>query len=157
MSLVAVAVFVASGSMAYGGSSLASLYRSFRGHLLVAEQPLLDANGVGSAKELKKRSRDTLESEDVDGVATWSFHYAAFLSRAPKTEEVSLDFYKRNKERTYVGNVVIGVDPETTIVIGDVEIDEDCGPSPGVTYDVVVRTRGLKKERELASARITLR
>lgn len=143
--------------MAHAGSSLASLYRSFRGRVLLSEQPLLDAQGAGSEKEMKKRSRDTLEAEDVDGVATWSFYYAAFLSRAPKTDEVSLDFHKRDKNHTYVGNVVIGVDPNTTIVIGDVEIDEDCGPSPGATYDVVVRTRGLKKERQLATAQITLR
>lgn len=155
--LIVVLVLLASGSMADAGSSLTSLYRAFRGRLLVSEQPLLDAHGVGNARELKKRSVDELVSEDVDGVATWTFHYAAFLQRAPKTDEVSLDFHRRDKERTYVGNVVISVDPQTTIVVGDIEIDEDSGPAPGQTYDVVVRTRGLKKERELAAARISLR
>jgi hypothetical protein len=154
--LLAACVLLVSSSAALAEPSFASLYRSFRGRFLVSEQPLVDVQAGSSAKEVKKRSQKALQSEDVDGIATWTFHYAAFLSRAPKTSEVSLDFHKIDKERTYVGNMVISVDPGTTILIGDLEFDEDLGPAKGITYEVVVRTRGLKRERDLARARIAL-
>jgi hypothetical protein len=156
-SLLALSAIILSSSLALAGSSFSSLYRTFRGKLLVSDQQLVDPVNCSTTKAVKKRALKELVAEDVDGVATWTFHYAAFLSRAPKTSEVSIDFHKLDREQTYVGNVVLAVDPSTTILIGELEFDEDVGPCPNTTYDVVIRTRGLKKERDLAKARITLR
>ena len=69
---------------------------------------------------------------DVTG---WNFHYTAFLTKTGATH-LKLDFM--NGDKLAADQQLDGVDPKSSVLSGDISIDEDEGLAKGKTYTVQV-------------------
>jgi hypothetical protein len=131
----------------------------FRGKILITAEELPDTDGMSDAestKLLKKLDQSKLVGQPGGEVKAWTFYYTAFLKQPAGTRELSLDFHKTDKDKTYAANSRLTVDPGLTIISGRLSIDENEGPNPGTTYDLVLRGKIKGREVELARTRVTL-
>jgi hypothetical protein len=75
-----------------------------------------------------------------DDVTAWHFHYTAFLARTGASSLV-LRFYTDDKEHRFVANQKLdNVDPKSSVLLGEISIDEDQGLAKGKAYDVTFET-----------------
>jgi hypothetical protein len=152
------AVVLLAGALAHAGVSK-KVQAKFRGQILVTTEELPDTEGmsdVEAAQVLKKLDQSKIVGSDGGEVKSWTFYYTAFLKQPAGTKDLSLDFHKTDKDKTYAANSRLTVDPGLTIIMGRLTIDENEGPNPGTTYDLFLRGKLKGKEVVLAKTRITL-
>lgn len=133
--------------------------KAFRGDILITPDALPDTEGMSDSeaiKELKRASLKKVKGTPGDDVKAWTFYYTAFLKKPAGVKDVRLDFHKTDKEKTYAANQRLVIDPSLTIITGRLTIDENEGPNPGTTYDVILRGKKAGKEIDLARTRVTL-
>lgn len=156
----AVATMLA-GLVAYADISISKqVQKTFRGQIIISAQELPDGEGDPKATIATYKKLDLHAVKgDVSGddVASWTFHYTAFLKAAPGTKSVSFDFHTADKENLYVANKTLQVDPKATMFTGALTIDENEGPTRGKTYHVILRAKKGSKEIELARTKLTLK
>lgn len=108
---------------------------AFKGQIVVskAELPTGKSDKDTIAKIKKEQLKEVIgtANEDVTG---WTFHYTAFLSKSGASS-LKMVFLKKD------GNIgadktLDGVDPKSTILEGDISINEDEGLAKGNTYTV---------------------
>ncbi len=147
-------LFVTSASASASISK--EVQKALKGSLVITEQPLAVADG--SKKEtlraIKNVTKKKLKHTIDDGVATWQFHFMAFMKRAPSSNLVSLDFYDKKKQ--YVANKRFsGIDPTVKLLQSPVNISEDDGVKRNASY--TVKLTAEVKGKEIVLATTTLR
>lgn len=103
--------------------------KAFKGKILISDEalPTLDpSDAKGTIKAYKAQSVKTVTGTVVDGVATFRFHFTAFMKTKPKTGALTLEFYTDDKEKLFVADKRLnGADPNLTILASEVRISED--------------------------------
>lgn len=130
---------------------------AFRGQILVSSAPLPD-DGGGDKETIalyKKNALSTITGVGEDGSKRWSFVVTAFFRSPPKVDELSLDFYLDDKERSYVANKkLLGINGSLTVLITDIALTEDDGLNPKRNY--IVKLAGRVKGKEVVFAQTKL-
>ena len=125
--LALVAGGVASADMSRGVIS------AFRGQLVISKTDLPDGkNDKDTIAKIKKEKLTELTGTANEDVTYWNFHYTAFLSKTGNTV-LKMEFYRDGKQ--FVADKTLdGVDPKSTVLTGDIAINEDEGLSKGKAY-----------------------
>lgn len=153
---VTAALLMAGGAVSQADVSR-KVQKTFRGQILITtdQLPVQMATDKETIELYKKANAKYLTHRDVDGVATWSFHYTAFFKKKCGTDRLSFDFYTDDKEKLYVANKgLMGVDPSLTVLSGTLSINEDEGLNPGRKYIVEITGEIRGKEVVLATAKL---
>lgn len=153
--LMSAAVLVAAAT-AWSGIASADLSKpvtaAFRGELVITKGDLPEGKtDKETITKIKSERIKDLTGEARDDVVYWHFHYTAFLTKAGSSL-LKMEFYTNDKDKKFVAdNRLDGVDPKTTVLSGDISINEDEGLSKGKSYtiklvndkDVVVASTSL--------------
>jgi len=103
--------------------------KTFKGQILISEDalPAPDAaDAAGTIKAYKAQTIKTITSTVNNGVATWQFHFTAFVKTKPKTSNLTLEFYTDDKEKLFVADKRLsGADTNLKILASMVRISED--------------------------------
>jgi hypothetical protein len=106
---------------------------AFKGKLLVTTAPVESGGDDKSTiAALKKKSVASIAGQkNGDDVQEWTFNYTAFLSKTGSST-LMLEFYDG---ATYAADQTLsGVDPKSTVIEGEISIDEDQGLTKGKKY-----------------------
>lgn len=108
---------------------------SFRGQLVISKTELPEGkNDKDTISKIKAARLSELSGEENDDVASWQFHYTAFLSKTGSSS-LKMEFYRDGK--TYAADKRLdGVDPKSAVLTGDISINEDEGLAKGKSYVV---------------------
>lgn len=133
--------------------------KKLAGEIVITSRPLseIHLNSANPMAAIEKVRVSELAHQEKDELATWSFHFTAFLKKAPGMTMLSMDFYTDDKARLYVANKRFGIKPDMQAVSGEITITEDDGLIPGRRY--LVKLTGKRKGREvvLAQTKLTTR
>ncbi|NVB83014.1 MAG: hypothetical protein HOV81_31840 [Kofleriaceae bacterium] len=135
MSAAALAV---AAVLATSQSAMAEMSRpvisAFRGQLVVSQDELPEGkNDKDTIAKIKKAQVKELTGTASDDVTSWTFHYAAFLTKTG-SKELKMRFMKG--KQLSADKRLDGIDPKTPVLIGDININEDEGLAKGNTYTI---------------------
>jgi hypothetical protein len=133
------AAVVLAASLGWGGVASADVSKgvitAFHGELVITKGDLPE--GKTEKETITKIKTDRLKEltgEARDDVVYWHFHYTAFLTKAGSSL-LKMEFYTTDKDKKFVAdNRLEGVDPKSTVLSGDISINEDEGLSKGKPY-----------------------
>lgn len=147
-----VAVVVMAGTAAHADVSK-GVISAFRGQIVVTKDELpTGKNDKDSVAKIKTARLTELTGEPQEEVTYWRFHYTAFLTKTGASA-LKLQFYTDDKDKRYVADQQLdGVDPKSSVLTGDISINEDEGLAKGKSYlvklvagaNTVVSTTTLK-------------
>jgi len=145
---IATVALIASGA-AYAELSR-NVINSFRGQLIISKDELPEGkNDKETITKIKAAQLHELVGTARSDVMAWHFHYSAFLSKTGATQ-LKLMFYADGKR--YVADKRLdGVDPKSSLLTGDISIDEDEGLAKGKSYTIKLET-----EKDVVVAQTTL-
>ena len=107
---------------------------AFRGQLVITKDELPDGkNDKDTIAKIKAAQLKSVTGEARGDVTGWNFHYTAFLKKSGATH-LKLNFLSGDK--LSADKQLDGVDPKSTVITGDISIDEDEGLAKGKTYTV---------------------
>ncbi len=133
--------------------------KAFRGQIIISDDalPAPDPSDVrGTIKTYKALRLKVIKSAPSDGVASWNFHFMAFVKTKPKTSNLTLEFYTDDKEKLFVADKRLqGADPNLTILTSQVRITEDENLNRGRNYIVKLVAMHGKKSVVLASTKLS--
>lgn len=143
MSLFAVAlaafVLVATSSPSYAEMTR-GVIAAFKGQLVVTNGELpTGKNDKDTIKKIKKEQLKELTGTENDEVTSWYFTYTAFLSKTG-AKSLKMEFLKNGK--LAADKRLDGVDPKTSVLTGEISINEDEGLNKGTTYQIQLITPG---------------
>lgn len=126
-------------AVGWGGVAAADVSKAvmsaFHGDLVVTKGELPEGkDDKDTVAKVRSTRLKELDGEDHDGVQYWHFHYTAFLSKAGSSV-LKMEFYTQDK-KFVADNRLEGVDPKSTILTGDISINEDEGLTKGKTYTI---------------------
>jgi hypothetical protein len=107
----------------------------FRGQLIVTKDDLPEGkNDADTIQKINKARLGELQGNPTNtDVQAWHFHYAAFLN---KTGSKSLKLEFMIDKRLAADQRITEVDPKSSLLTGDISIDEDEGLAKGKTYTI---------------------
>jgi hypothetical protein len=135
--IISIAVVLA--ALVIGGTANAEMSRgviaAFKGQLVISKTDLPEGkNDKDTISKIKAAKVTELTGEAQEDVTYWNFHYTAFLSKAGSTT-LKLEFYKDGKQ--FVADKTLdGVDPKSSVLSGEISINEDEGLTKGKAYVV---------------------
>ncbi|HEX4420034.1 MAG TPA: hypothetical protein VH165_19100 [Kofleriaceae bacterium] len=107
---------------------------AFHGELVITKGDLPDGkNDKDTITKIRTDKLKELEGEDHDGVQFWHFHYTAFLTK-PGSSLLKMEFYIDKK--FVADNRLEGIDPKSTVLSGDISINEDEGLTKNKLYQI---------------------
>ncbi|MCP4448615.1 MAG: hypothetical protein GY811_25250 [Myxococcales bacterium] len=134
------------------------LDKAFKGTILISSDalPTPDAEDpAGTIKTYKSLHKTVIEGDVVDGVATWNFHFTAFVKSKPKTSSLTLEFYTDDKEKLFVADKRLeGAAPNLSILTSTVSISEDENLNRNRKYVLKLVARRGKKSVTLATTKL---
>ncbi len=131
--VLAVAVVVATGHPASADMSK-PVISAFRGQFVVTQDELPDGkNDKDTIAKIKKAQLKELTGTAQEDVTSWSFHYTAFLT---KTGAKNLKMRFMKGKQLSADKQLDGIDPKSTVLTGDININEDEGLAKGNTYTI---------------------
>ena len=134
--LLAAAVVLTLSNVAFADLSR-GVISAFKGQLVISKADLPegknDKDTIGKIKAAKLSEVTGTMQEDV---AYWNFHYTAFLNKAGSTT-LKMEFYADGK-RFVADKTLDGVDPKSSVLTGDISINEDEGLAKGKAYVIKV-------------------
>lgn len=139
------ALVLVAAAVGWGGIASADMSRNviaaFRGELVVSKGELPEGKTEkDTIAKIKTERLKELTGEAKDDVVYWHFHYTAFLSK-PGSSLLKMEFYTNDKDKKFVAdNRLDGVDPKSTVLSGDISINEDEGLSKGKAYIIKLVT-----------------
>jgi len=150
------AALVVAAAVGWSGVASADISKTviaaFRGELVITKGELPEGKTEkDTIAKIKTDRLKELTGEAREDVVYWHFHYTAFLTKGGSTL-LKMEFYTNDKDKKFVAdNRLDGVDPKTTVLSGDISINEDEGLSKGKSYiiklvndkDVVVASTPL--------------
>jgi len=128
-------------AVGWGGIASADVSRNviaaFKGDLVITKGELPEGKTEkDTITKIKTERIKELTGEAKDDVVYWHFHYTAFLSK-PGSSLLKMEFYTNDKDKKFVAdNRLDGVDPKSTVLSGDISINEDEGLSKGKAYTI---------------------
>lgn len=151
-----LSALVIAAAVGWGGVAAADVSKgviaAFRGELVITKGELPEGKTEkDTISKIKTDRLKELAGETREDVTYWHFHYTAFLTKAGSSL-LKMEFYTNDKDKKFVAdNRLDGVDPKTTVLSGDISINEDEGLSKGKAYiiklvndkDVVVASTPL--------------
>jgi hypothetical protein len=139
MTAVALAAFMAAGGVASADLSR-GVISTYRGQLVISKDELpegkTDKDTVTKINGVRLKS---LEGAKNDDVVFWHFHYTAFLSKTGSST-LKLEFLKEDGKTLAADQRLEGVDAKSSVLSGDISINEDEGLAAGKTYTVQLIT-----------------
>jgi hypothetical protein len=135
--MISIAVVLA--ALVIGGTANAEMSRgvitAFKGQLVISKTDLPEGkNDKDTISKIKAAKVTEITGEAQEDVTYWNFHYTAFLSKAG-SPTLKLEFYKDGKQ--FVADKTLdGVDPKSSVLSGDISINEDEGLTKGKAYVV---------------------
>jgi hypothetical protein len=142
--LMSAAILVAA-AVGWGGIASADMTRNviaaFKGELVITKGELPEGKTEkDTIAKIKAERVKELIGDAHDNVTHWHFHYTAFLTKAGSTQ-LKMEFYIDDKGKKFVAdNRLDGVDPKSTVLSGDISIDEDEGLTKGKAYIIKLVT-----------------
>ena len=125
---------------------------AFRGQLVISKGDLPEGkNDKDTISKIKAAKLTTLEGEARDDVTYWHFSYAAFLSKTGASK-LKLEFY--NGKQLSADKTLDGIDPKSSLLTGEISINEDEGLAKGKTYTIKLVT---EKDAVVASTQLTMK
>lgn len=157
---VAVFLTVVAGAVAQAGKSR-SVHDAFAGQILLSTTPLRPT-GATEAEMIddfrQAQVHEIAARETIDGEASWSFYFTAFLGKPPRVSEMSLDVYAADDDGHYItSRRMMGIDPRLQILAGDMMMTEEDGVRSGARYRLVLTGQVGHREVTFATAVVTLR
>jgi len=151
LSTAVLALLVAAGSTASADMSR-GVISSFRGQLVISTGELPEGkNDADTVKKIKAAQLKELTGTTNEDVTYWHFHYTAFLNKTGATK-LKLEFMKEGK--LSADQTLDGVDPKSSVLSGDISINEDEGLAKGKTYTIQLVTSG---DAVVAKATLTMK
>lgn len=107
---------------------------AFRGQFVVSKDELpTGKNDKDTIAKIKKEQLKEVTGTAQEDNVVWSFHYTAFLNRTG-AKNLKLEFMKAG--RLAADKQLDGIDPKSSVLTGDITIDENEGLAKGNTYQV---------------------
>ena len=138
--LMSAAVLVVA-AVGLGGIASADVSRNviaaFKGDLVITKGELPEGKTEkDTITKIKTERLKELTGEARGDVTYWHFHYTAFLAK-PGSTQLKMEFWTNDKDKKFVAdNRLDGVDPKSTVLSGDISINEDEGLSKGKAYTI---------------------
>ena len=107
---------------------------AFKGQIVVtADDVEAGATDKATIDAYKKaRLKEVKGEPNGEDVQAWHFSYTAFLTSKPASADLKLEFYVGDK---YVADQrLTGVDAQSQVLTGHIDISEDDGPAKNKTY-----------------------
>jgi hypothetical protein len=134
MSTAVLAVAIAASVQPAFADVSRSVISAFRGQLVITKDELPEGkNDKDTIAKIKAAQLKTLEGTPRGDVTGWDFHYTAFLTKTGATH-LKVEFLSGDK--LSADKQLDGVDPKSSVLSGDITIDEDEGLAKGKTYTV---------------------
>ena len=153
MSIRMMSAAVLAAALVLGGVASADMSRpvisAFKGQLIVSKAELPEGkNDKDTIAKIKAAKIAALTGEPQEEIQYWNFHYTAFLSKTGSTK-LKMEFY--NGKQLAADKTLDGIDSKSSVLSGDISINEDEGLAKGKTYiiklvtanDAVVATASL--------------
>jgi hypothetical protein len=139
-----MSIAVLAAAIAVGGTASADMSKTvinaFRGQLVVSKGDLPEGkNDKDTIAKIKAAKLTTLEGETRDDVTYWHFSYAAFLSKTGAST-LKMEFYKDNGKQLSADKTLDSIDPKSSLLTGEISINEDEGLAKGKTYTIKLVT-----------------
>jgi hemoglobin len=117
----------------------AAVQTAYKGKLVISKDEVEPGKtDKQTVDKLKAGSLSAITGEIAADVTQWHFHYAAFLSRTGATS-LKIEFVTDDAgHRLAADKQLEGLDPKSSVITGDITIDEDEGVAVGKTYVVEV-------------------
>lgn len=136
MSAAVFAVALAAAAQPVFADVTRGVTSAFRGQLVVTKDELPEGkNDKDTISKIKAAQLKTVEGSPKGDVTGWNFHYTAFLTKSGATH-LKVNFL--NGSKLAADQQLDGVDPKSTVLSGDISIDEDEGLAKGKTYTVQI-------------------
>lgn len=125
---------------------------AFRGQLVISKADLPEGKtDKETIAKIKAAKLTTVEGETRDDVTYWHFSYAAFLSKTG-AQKLKMEFY--NGKQLSADKTLDGIDPKSSLLTGEISINEDEGLAKGKTYTIKLVT---EKDALVATASLTMK
>jgi len=138
----AIVVAGAIGCMGVASADVSkAVIAAFKGELVITKGDLPEGKTEKETiAKIKAERLKELTGDAKDDVVYWHFHYTAFLTKAGASQ-LKMEFYTNDKDKKFVAdNHLEGVDPKSTVLSGDISINEDEGLSKGKSYVIKLVT-----------------
>ena len=136
MSAAVFAVALAASAQPVFADVSRTVISAFHGQLVITKDELPEGkNDKDTISKIKAAQLKTVEGTAKGDVTGWNFHYTAFLTKTGATH-LKLNFM--NGDKLAADQQLDGVDPKSSVLSGDISIDEDEGLAKGKTYTVQV-------------------
>ena len=114
-----------------------SVISQFKGQLVVSKGELPEGkNDKDTIAKIKAAKLTELAGETNGDVTAWTFHYAAFLSKTGASS-LKVEFWRDGKQ--YAADKRLeSVDPKSSLLTGEITIDEDENITKGKSYLIKV-------------------
>lgn len=147
---------VLAAALVFGGVATADMSKSvigaFRGQLVISKQELPEGkNDKDTIAKIKTARLAAVTGEVNDDVAYWNFHYTAFLSKTGAAK-LKMEFY--NGKQLAADKTLDGIDPKSSVLSGDISINEDEGLAKGKTYTIKLVT---ERDAVVSTAVLTMK
>lgn len=150
MSAAVLVVAVVAAGSAFAMSS--NVISTFRGQLVISKDELPEGkNDRDTIAKIKAAQVKELVGTPNEDVTYWHFHYTAFLSRTGATK-LKLEFMIG--DRLAADQRLDDVDAKSSVLSGDISINEDEGLAKGKTYTVQLIT---EKNAIVAKTSVTMK
>lgn len=152
---LAVVLAVTLGNGLVSAEMSRGVIATFKGQLVVSKDELPDGkNDKDTITKIKAAQLKELVGTPKADVTGWHFHYTAFVNRGGSTQ-LKMMFYTDDKDHRYVADQRLdGVDPKSSVLSGDISIDEDEGLTKGKSYIIKLET---DKDVVVAQAQLTMK
>ena len=115
-----------------------SVIAAFRGQLVISKGELPSGkNDKDTIAKIKKEQIKVLAGTKNEDVTSWFFSYTAFLNKTGQ-KSLKMEFMKGGK--LAADKQLDGIDPKSTVLTGDITINEDEGLAKGNTYQIQLVT-----------------
>lgn len=135
MSAAVMAVaFIAAAPSAVWADMSKPVISAFKGQVVVSSDELpTGKNDKDTIAKIKKAQVKELTGTASEDVTSWNFHYTAFLSKTG-ANHLKMEFMKGDK--LSADKQLDGIDPKSSVLSGDISINEDEGLAKGNTYQI---------------------
>ena len=136
MSAAVFAVALAAAAQPVFADVSRTVISAFHGQLVITKDELPEGkNDKDTIAKIKAAQLKSVEGTPKGDVTGWNFHYTAFLTKTGATH-LKLEFM--NGDKLAADQQLDGVDAKSSVLTGDISIDEDEGLAKGKTYTVQV-------------------
>ena len=130
---LAVAFVVATTTVSFADMTK-GVISAFRGQLVISKGELPSGkNDKDTIAKIKKERLTEITGETSEDVTSWYFSYTAFLTKTG-AKDLKMEFMKGGK--LAADKRLDGIDPKSSVLTGEISINEDEGLAKGNTYQI---------------------